>query len=115
MFRHFACIWVVGDGGFEPPTSTMSTWRSTPELIAQLKQCVPAEKRATKILKAPDMCNTNCRSGVLLQSLSGQFIAHTQPDPPHFLDLVPEPGRLLEFQVPGMLQHLLLELLCLSQ
>src|SRR5690606_7519649 len=26
---------VVGDGGFEPPTSTMSTWRSTPELIAR--------------------------------------------------------------------------------
>ena len=25
---------LVGDGGFEPPTSTMSTWRSTPELIA---------------------------------------------------------------------------------
>ena len=25
---------MVGDGGFEPPTSTMSTWRSTPELIA---------------------------------------------------------------------------------
>ena len=28
-------IIMVGDGGFEPPTSTMSTWRSTPELIAQ--------------------------------------------------------------------------------
>ncbi len=27
---------LVGDGGFEPPTSTMSTWRSTPELIALL-------------------------------------------------------------------------------
>ena len=26
---------LVGDGGLEPPTSTMSTWRSTPELIAQ--------------------------------------------------------------------------------
>ena len=25
---------MVGDGGLEPPTSTMSTWRSTPELIA---------------------------------------------------------------------------------
>ncbi len=25
---------LVGDGGLEPPTSTMSTWRSTPELIA---------------------------------------------------------------------------------
>ena len=30
-------LWVVGDGGFEPPTSTMSTWRSTPELIALFK------------------------------------------------------------------------------
>ncbi len=27
---------LVGDGGLEPPTSTMSTWRSTPELIALL-------------------------------------------------------------------------------
>jgi hypothetical protein len=26
---------VVGDAGFEPATSTMSTWRSTPELIAR--------------------------------------------------------------------------------
>ena len=26
---------LVGDGGLEPPTSTMSTWRSTPELIAR--------------------------------------------------------------------------------
>ena len=25
---------LVGDAGFEPATSTMSTWRSTPELIA---------------------------------------------------------------------------------
>ncbi len=25
---------LVGDGGLEPPTSTMSTWRSPPELIA---------------------------------------------------------------------------------
>ncbi len=25
---------LVGDSGFEPLTSTMSTWRSTPELIA---------------------------------------------------------------------------------
>jgi hypothetical protein len=32
---------LVGDGGFEPPTSTMSTWRSTPELIA-LKNSLPA-------------------------------------------------------------------------
>ena len=31
-------IIMVGDGGFEPPTSTMSTWRSTPELIAQTKK-----------------------------------------------------------------------------
>ena len=30
---------VVGDGGFEPPTSTMSTWRSTPELIALFPDC----------------------------------------------------------------------------
>ena len=27
---------LVGDAGFEPATSTMSTWRSTPELIALL-------------------------------------------------------------------------------
>ena len=27
---------LVGDAGLEPATSTMSTWRSTPELIARL-------------------------------------------------------------------------------
>ncbi len=32
---------LVGDGGFEPPTSTMSTWRSTPELIAQSEIVLP--------------------------------------------------------------------------
>ena len=36
---------LVGDDGFEPTTSTMSTWRSTPELIALSKHpafaCVP--------------------------------------------------------------------------
>ena len=32
---------LVGDGGLEPPTSTMSTWRSTPELIAQTELPLP--------------------------------------------------------------------------
>ena len=36
---------LVGDAGFEPATSTMSTWRSTPELIAQISS-ISIQKRA---------------------------------------------------------------------
>ena len=35
MLKKSGVLWeLVGDAGFEPATSTMSTWRSTPELIA---------------------------------------------------------------------------------
>ncbi len=34
---------LVGDAGLEPATSTMSTWRSTPELIA-LHMLVPRQR-----------------------------------------------------------------------
>ncbi len=40
---------LVGDGGLEPPTSTMSTWRSTPELIAL--HYLPPDQATRKILK----------------------------------------------------------------
>ena len=47
---------LVGDPGFEPGTSTMSTWRSTPELIALLifrALGVPPERIALHF-QAPD-------------------------------------------------------------
>ena len=40
---------LVGDAGLEPATSTMSTWRSTPELIARLS----TSDRAFKPLVCP--------------------------------------------------------------
>ena len=48
---------MVGDAGFEPATSTMSTWRSTPELIALLILRAfdgPPELIALLILRAFD-------------------------------------------------------------
>jgi hypothetical protein len=38
---------LVGDGGLEPPTSTMSTWRSTPELIALIQKKLLAGSSAS--------------------------------------------------------------------
>src|SRR5690606_12255975 len=50
---HGAKVWMVGDGGLEPPISTMSTWRSTPELIA-LRFRPAARNGRTRYLKRHD-------------------------------------------------------------
>ena len=87
---------LVGDGGFEPPTSTMSTWRSTPELIA-LSICYP--KRA----------DNDTQASHYWQYLTCQPIADAKPHFPNSLNFIPKAGRLLELQVAGMLQHAFFE------
>ena len=89
---------LVGDGGFEPPTSTMSTWRSTPELIAQTQAAYDTQGPAAKQL----------RHQHALYPAQPQLIF---PDP---ADLIPQLRRLLELEIPGRLEHVLLEFRGLS-
>ena len=90
---------LVGDGGFEPPTSTMSTWRSTPELIAPIKP-TPRRRAAYDTQAVPGAQDPLARLAI------GETKAF-QADP---ADLISKPCRLLKFKIPGMPEHLFLEL-----
>ena len=112
---------MVGDGGLEPPTSTMSTWRSTPELIAlgpnkssrrsefDLKRsaCRIGSDPAwgtRKILKRIVDCNTPAPIS------AGFFGADAVREIAHALDFVAQSRRLLELEVSRCFEHLFLQL-----
>ena len=98
---------VVGGAGFEPATSTMSTWRSTPELTA------PIPEGSRKILKQYNYRKTY--HAYSPAPLTGISLGHAEGVAAHCLDLVPEFRGLLEFEVARVPEHLLLELGCFLQ
>ncbi len=98
---------LVGDGGLEPPTSTMSTWRSTPELIARKNSATSCEGRH-KILKPLEVRKALGR--LFSGPSAGLAIRYPEAVRADTLNLVSQPSCLLKFQVASMLQHAFFEL-----
>ena len=109
---------LVGAIGFEPTTPTMSRWCSNqlsyaparPKTIPVWLPCCNSPRCLPDFLDCSNQCFSSPPPPARKCLYYYQLLSYPQISRLHVVDLVAQPGGLLEFQVAGVFIHALLEL-----